>query len=190
MVVFTPLQAAFAQSSDWPCVQRLVASLEGGQMWAGPPLPAADTNPTPEIDALARELADLDLTAEAAAGKVRAFAGGLPENVRAERLTQLFGAALATLNRERAQMIEGIKRYARRQQLLAERIAQENRELDALRQAGGAEPAQLAELQAARTWDTRVHTDRQRQLRLVCEQPVRLEQRAFALARTIQEQLP
>jgi hypothetical protein len=35
-----------------------------------------------------------------------------------------------------------------------------------------------------------VFTDRQRSLALVCDQPVRLEQRAFALARVIQEQLP
>ena len=30
--------SAQPQSTDWPCVQRLVPKLEAGQMWSGPPL--------------------------------------------------------------------------------------------------------------------------------------------------------
>ncbi len=154
------------------------------------PLPAAGARLPPEVEALARELSDLQLAPEAFAGKVRAFAQGAGQDARAERLAQLFAAALATLNGQRGSVIEGIKRYARRQQQLAEKIAAETRELDALRRSAGSDPARVAELQSARDWDVRVHADRQRQLNLVCDQPVRLEQRAFALARAIQEQLP
>ena len=39
-------------------------------------------------------------------------------------------------------------------------------------------------------WDTRIFTDRQAQLTYVCETPVILEQRAFALGRAIAGHLP
>jgi hypothetical protein len=189
LAALLPAPAARSQpaAEDWPCVQRLVPRLEGGQVWSGPPLPPEGAEVPPEVQALARELADPQLPPEAIPGKVEAFAGGVAGEARAERLTQLFAAALATLNGERAETIQGIRRYARGQQRLAERIAAETRELDGLERS---DPARAAELRAARDWDTRVHADRQRQLTLVCDQPVRLEQRAFALGRAIQERLP
>ena len=38
---------------------------------------------------------------------------------------------------------------------------------------------------AERDWDVRIYDDRRGSLSYLCEQPVLLEQRAFALARTI-----
>lgn len=182
---------AAAQESDWPCVQRLVPRLEGGQMWSGPPLDSvAGRQPSRETAALAAALADPNLAPEETAAKVRAFAEGLPEAERAQALTLLFAAALDQLNAKRGDVIEKIRRYARGQQRLADRIADETRDLEELRAQPKAEATRVAELQAARDWDLRVHIDRQRYLTLVCEQPVRLEQRAFALARAIQEHLP
>jgi hypothetical protein len=171
-------------------VQRLVPRLEGGQMWAGPPLDGvADAQPSAAVSTLAMELSDLGLTDAELASRVQAFAASLtPESGEIE-LPRLFAAALEEINRTRAGLIEGIRRYARGQQQLAQRIAEENRALDKERTAG-TDAARLTELQASRDWDTRIHLDRQRQLTLVCDQPVRLEQRAFALARLIQEQLP
>ena len=184
-----PLRAA--EHGDWPCVQRLVPALEAGQVWSGPPLPEIGAEPPAAAAAdAARALIDTGLGQEDLAAKVAAFAAGVPGDRRGEALTGLFAAALAQLNAERGAMIDGIRRYARRQQQLAGKISGETRELEALRRDPQADPARLAELEAGRDWDLRVHTDRQRALRLVCDQPVRLEQRAFALARTIQEQLP
>ena len=70
---------------------------------------------------------------------------------------------------------------------MAEKVAAETRALDTLRQQPSPDPARLDDLENARTWDTRVFSDRQHSLRLVCDQPVLVEQRAFALARIIQE---
>ena len=181
---------ALAQDGDWPCVQRLVPRLESGQMWPGPPIDAiADAQPSVAVSTLAVELSDLSLTDAELASRVQAFAASLAPESRETELVHLFAATLEEINRTRAGLIEGIRRYARGQQQLAQRIARENRALDEERTAG-ADPVRLAELQASREWATRVHLDRQRQLTLVCDQPVRLEQRAFALARLIQEQLP
>jgi hypothetical protein len=87
-------------------------------------------------------------------------------------------------------MIGGIQRYARGQHALADRIVAETREVETLEQAAApADAARLDGLRSAAAWDTRVFTDRQRSLRLVCDQPLQLEQHAFALARTIQDSL-
>lgn len=191
LAIASPTAASLAQESDWPCPQRLVPTLEGGQMWSGPPLPAVEAATLPtDVATLAQELVDVDLPPETVAAKVQAYAASLPPEERSTGLARLFAASLEAINDQRGDMIAGIKRYTQRQQRLAERIAGETRELEALRRDASADPNQVAELQASRDWDLRVHTDRQRALRQVCEQPVRLEQRAFAVARTIQEQLP
>jgi hypothetical protein len=180
-----------AQENDWPCMQRLVPRLEPGQMWAGPPLGNGAGEPAPGLAALAEQLADPGLAPEAVAERVRAYQDSVPPDRRGQALAQLFEVTLDRINAERATLIEGIKRYARGQRRLAERIGAETRELDRLQRSSGGDAAQATQdLQAARDWDARVFGDRQRSLGLVCEQPVRLEQRAFALARIIQEQLP
>jgi hypothetical protein len=185
-----PVARAAQEQPDWPCVQRLVPALEPGQMWSGPPLDGVAGRPLPPgLEERAGKLADLDLAPEALEAEVEAFAEGLPAAERAQTLTLLFRTALDQLNTSRSDLIAGIKRYARRQHALAERITAETRELEAARKES-ADPARVQDLQTAHDWDTRVFTDRQRQLRLVCDQPVRLEQRAFALARAIQGHLP
>jgi hypothetical protein len=181
---------ARAQSDDWPCLQRLVPKLEAGQMWSGPTLEAIPDTPSPAIAALTQRFLDMHLAPEALATDVATFADALPAEQRKDALVQLFATSLDRLNSERAVLIGGIKRYARNQQRMAEKISTEIRALDALRQQPDASGARIDDLQTARDWDTRVFTDRQRELRLVCEQPVLLEQRAFALARIIQDKLP
>ena len=177
------------QDPDWPCVQRLVPKLEAGQMWSGPPL-AAVARPSVELQETARRLIDLKATPEALAATVAAFAAQQPEAGRAAALGDLFWLSLDWLNDERDVVIRGVKRFAVGQRALADRIVAETRELEELQQASAADAALAEQLQAARQWDTRIYTDRQKSLTLVCDQPVALEQRAFALARLIQEQLP
>lgn len=181
---------ALAQEADWPCPQRLVPKLEPGLMWSGPALDSVAASPDPSVAALSHKLMDLHAPPEALTAEVKAFSDGLPAERREATLTELFAVTLDRLNADRSTLISGIKRYARGQKALAEKVAAETRSLDALRQQPSPDPAQLDALETARTWDTRVFSDRQHSLRLVCDQPVLVEQRAFALARIIQEQLP
>ena len=178
-----------AQEADWPCVQRLVPRLEAGQMWAGPPLEEV-RSPSPELQEAARRLIELRTPPEALAIEVRAFAERQPEPERAQALGNLFKLSLDWLNDERDTVIRGIRRFSVSQQNLADRIVDETRELERLQQAADSDGAAVAQLETARLWDTRIYTDRQRSLALVCDQPVQLEQRAFALARIIQDHLP
>ena len=57
--------------------------------------------------------------------------------------------------------------------------------------SGSPAPASAAAsaLEDALRWDTRIHDERNAALAYVCESPVILEQRAFALAREIQTHL-
>lgn len=181
--------AVGAQDPDWPCVQRLVPELAASQMWSGPPLNGREAQvPTP-MAALAAELIAPSLPMEAAKARIEAFANAQPAERRQQALTDLFTAALAGINTERSRMIAGIKRYARSQRALAGKLTASIREIEAMRRRADADGARLAELQTAREWDARIFSDRQKSLQLVCDQPVLLEQRAFALARSIQDQL-
>ncbi len=178
-----------AQTPDWPCQQGFVAMLEAGQMWSGPPLGKPPAEPDPKATALVQRLVDVHLPDETMAAEVKSYGQSLPADQREEALTTLFAMALDRLNAERSILLTGVKHYARGQRQLAEKIAAETRELAKLRQQPTADAARVDDLDTARIWDTRVFSDRQRSLQLVCEQPVLVEQRAFALARAIQEQL-
>ena len=182
-------QRAWAQEADWPCQQRLIPKLEAGQMWSGPPLPTVE-QPGPELQVTVRRLIDVKLPPDSVAAEVKGFAAQQPEAGRTQALSELFALSLDWLNDERDVRTRGIKHYAANQKAMADRIVAETRALSKLQAQAGADATGVADLETAKQWDMRIYGDRQRSLSLVCEQPVEIEQRAFTLARVIQEQLP
>jgi hypothetical protein len=177
---------ADAADPDWPCVQRLVPELAMGQMWAGPPPVEEAWQADPEIAALAPELARVETPIEAATEHAASFAAAQPDGQRDARLALLFRATLEIINGERSTLIEGIKRYARGQRALAERIAVTGSALEGLPPGPDVvPPPELAPLKQQRDWDIRIFEERQKSLRYLCDQPVMLEQRAFALGRAL-----
>jgi hypothetical protein len=178
--------AAAGEDSEWPCVQRLVPEIAPAVIWAGPPIDSVAAEPSPAIDQLAGELAARRVPLAEAEAQIAAFAGTLAPKRKAEQLTHLFARTLEIINRDRTSIIGGIKKYARGERALAEAITEKNERLSAL-------PAdQVLEretLIAERDWDIRIYDDRRSSLPYLCEQPVLLEQRAFALARTIASHL-
>lgn len=187
-----PAGAQPAHDPDWPCVQRLMPELSAGMMWSGPPLDASDDSwdSDPELAQLAGQIAARRTPLDQAEAAIAGYAEELPPDARAEKLGSLFVGVLELINGERSRMIAGIKRYAQNQRQMAERITRENRRLDQLgRDPQAGVQAELAELRTQRDWDLRIYDDRNRALRQVCDQPVQLEQRAFALARAIQSRI-
>ncbi|HSA80404.1 MAG TPA: hypothetical protein VLE23_06245 [Geminicoccaceae bacterium] len=164
--------------------------LAPSQMWAGPSFDGADAPASPDRDTaqLADRLATRSTPVDEAQAAIERFASGLAPKQRQEQLARLFHDVLQLINEERSEIIAGIKRYTRKQRQLAEKIAQDSRKLANL-QPGTTPDAETQELLDARQWDLRVFEDRQRILRQICEQPVLLEERAFALSRAIQSQL-
>ena len=53
--------------------------------------------------------------------------------------------------------------------------------------AQNAAPSRLAELVSRVEWSTRIFEDRRKSIRYVCEVPVQIEQRLFALGRAVQQ---
>lgn len=182
-----PARAAGTEP-DWPCIQRLVPQVSAGMVWAGPDLEdVADWRSDAEIADLAGRLADRALPVREAEYRLEVFADTQGTD-KDRRLTMLFAGILDKVNAERTSVIEGIRRYARRQQALAKRIEGMLAEVDALPREGAtpAQEARRAELNEQITWDTRIYEERERSLTYICETPVLLEQRVFALGRAIQ----
>ncbi|MCB1884466.1 MAG: hypothetical protein KDG89_10810 [Geminicoccaceae bacterium] len=178
--------------TDWPCVQVYVPELSLGQVWAGPALPdeAGAWRDDPEVARLVPKLLDDAVPAEDATARAEDFAKGVPEAERERRLALLFQGLFERAGVERGNMFAGIRRFADKQKALADRIAEANAKLRGMRLdvAAGSQP-EMEAARAERDWDLRVLDDRQRLLPQVCEQPVLLEQRLFALGRALQGNL-
>jgi hypothetical protein len=182
-IVTLPATARAATSSDpdWPCIQRLVPRISAAQVWAGPEPNPADWKGDLEVDRLAAKVAARATPLEETEKLVETFADAQPKQTVNAKLTALFGRTLDIINRDRASIIAGIKRFSQRQRALADRIRDARA---TLRQDTGGTAA-TDELTQQLNWDLRIFDEREKSMIYLCEQPVLLEQRAFALGRTI-----
>lgn len=183
-----PALAAEFNDPDWPCVQRKVPALSMGQMWSGA-IPQGDWRDAPEISALAARIAPRRSALDEVEAQVAAFAQDLPEAERDAALALLFSGVLDLIDAERGQLIEGIGRYAHNQTALSTRVEEMQTELVALNAAEDRNLDRIEELEDTLGWEERIFRDRAQALTYVCETPVLLEQRAFAIARIIAAQL-
>ena len=178
--------AAQGTDPDWPCVQRKVPELSIGQMWSGP-LPEGDAAANADAQQLAQRLTPRRVTVEAIGSEAAVAVDDLAPEARAEQLGEIFAALLDRINAERGEIISGIGRYARRQTELSDRIETMQRELSTLEAEpdDGKDWDRIEELRDTLAWDTRIFKERAQSLTYVCETPVLLEQRAFAIAREL-----
>ena len=183
-----PGRAAEGTDPDWPCIQRRVPHLSLGQVWPGP-VPGADAEArakTADIEALGRRLALRRTSMEEATRLIDDFAGSSDP----AGLAGLYLATFAHINEARDRILEGIGRYARKQAGLDAEIHEKRNELNRL---SAAEPPDFDAIDRAEAdvdWSTRIFLDRQQSLTYVCETPVILEQRAFALGRAVAAHIP
>ncbi|MDQ6435405.1 hypothetical protein RB623_15205 [Mesorhizobium sp. LHD-90] len=187
----TPSHAAQNQDPDWPCIQRKVPELSPAQIWNGPELPAtaADWSKDTDIPELVRELAARRVPIAKAEKEIRDFAAALPKDKAGEQLAKLFQGLFDHMNSERSQVMSGIGRYARNQVLLAERLRKEGSEVDALSAKPDADHAAVARLTDRLVFETRIFEERVQSLTYVCEVPTLIEQRLYALAKVVAEEM-
>lgn len=183
--------AAARGQGDWPCIQREVPQISPGMVWTGGAINADDTSWTsePRVAPKVLEVTSRRKTAEEAVAAVEEFAASLKDD-RPRLLTSLFAGTYQRINAERTQIMAGIKRYARKQSALADRIKQQSAqraELSRKTPPTDEDQRKLAELQEQITWDTRIYDEREQSLRYVCEAPVLLEQRLFQIGRHISQ---
>ncbi|MBS3648359.1 hypothetical protein KEU06_06920 [Pseudaminobacter sp. 19-2017] len=184
-----PAFAAQSHDPDWPCVQRKVPELSFPQIWTGPELPesAKDWSKDKQIEALVTEVSARRMPIEEAGKRIRDFAAGLPREEAKTRLPMLVEGLFERMNAERSQVITGIGRYARKQLELASSLRDEQHQLDLLRGKPEADQNQLAAKTDQLTWETRIFEERAQSLTYVCEVPTIIEQRLYALVKTVAE---
>jgi hypothetical protein len=167
-----------------------VPTVSIGAVWSGPdPAAAGPWGQDFQAAALAQRLASRRTPLEEVDGLIEAFAKEAGED-KAQRLTRVFVGVHELINAERDKIMAGIVRYARGQKRLADRIRDEADRISALKDAPDAPPSpELQEIETRFTWDRRIFDERTQALQFVCETPVLLEQRLFAIARKIQARL-
>lgn len=186
----SPALAQPKSDPDWPCAQRRTPDISLAAVWSGPDLASAGPW-TDDQDAatLAVQLASRRTPLDQVGGLVDAFAKEAGAEAKT-RLVRVFAGVYEIISLERAKVVDGITRYARGQQRLAERLREEGDALGKAKDSPEAtETRETKELEEKLNWDTRIFEERSRSLAYVCETPVLLEQRVFEIGRQIAERL-
>jgi hypothetical protein len=182
--------AADPRFPDWPCNQVKVPEISVAAVWAGPSID--DVGNAWEEDATIK-----DLVARLAARRTplddaqKAIADAITgtESERQKKAKLIFAGLFNTLNHERSEVMRGIERYARKQKEFSEQIRSTILQLRELQDRPDLDQSRIEELTNRVEWDTRIFEERRKTMNFVCEVPVLIEQRLFALARAIQQSL-
>jgi hypothetical protein len=182
--------AADPRYPDWPCAQAKVPEISLAQVWAGPPLgDAVDKwKDDPKISALVAKLAVRKTPLEDAKKAVTDFlsAPGIDKMAAGK---MIFAGLFDTLNAQRSSVMSGLERVTRKQREAADKIRSDTVTLQGLQDATPRDQAKVDELGNQLVWETRIFEDRRRVVKFVCEVPTTIDQRLFALGRTIQQEM-
>ena len=175
---------------DWPCAQAKVPEISLAQVWAGPPLGDATDKwkDDPKISALVAKLAVRKTPLEDAQKAVTDFLSA-PGTDKAAAGKMIFAGLFETLNAQRSSVMSGLERVTRKQREAADKIRSDTVTLQGLQDATPPDQAKVDALGNQLVWETRIFEDRRRVVKFVCEVPTTIDQRLFALGRTIQQEM-
>ena len=182
--------AADPRFPDWPCNQVKVPEISVAAVWAGPSID--DVGNAWEDDATIK-----DLVARLAARRTplddaqKAISDVITgtESERQKKAKLIFAGLFKTLNHERSKVMQGIERYFRKQREFSDQIRSTILQLRELQDRPDPDQSRVDELTNRVEWDTRIFEERRKTMNFVCEVPVLIEQRLFALSRSIQQSL-
>ena len=180
--------AADPRYPDWPCAQAKVPEISLAAVWAGPPLgDATDTwKDDAKVSALVERLAARRTPLDDANTMIAEFLTGSATE-RQAKAKLLFAGLFDKLNAERSSVMNGLERVMRKQREAADKIRADAQALNELQDATPPDEAKIKQLADQVTWETRIFEDRRKVIRFVCEVPTAIDQRLFALGRTIQQ---
>jgi len=182
--------AADPRFPDWPCNQVKVPEISVAAVWAGPAID--DVGNAWEEDAAIRDLvarlAARRTPLEDAQKAISDIITGT-ESERQKKAKLIFAGLFKTLNHERSEVMRGIERYFRKQREFSDQIRSTILQLRELQDRSDADQSKIDELTNRVEWDTRIFEERRKTMNFVCEVPVLIEQRLFALSRVIQQSL-
>ena len=175
---------------QWPCAQRKVPTISAGTLWSGPSIDEGKGwDQDNAVAALAQKLASRRLPIDQVDPLIASFAKDAGKD-KDKKLTELFVGVLDVVNTNRDEVLNGIMRYARGQERLAERM---RKEADAIseKMTDVQGPTGIAATEQNRdfAWDQRIFKERRQALTYVCEVPSLYERRAYEVAKRIQARL-
>jgi hypothetical protein len=181
-------RAADPRYPDWPCEQAKVPEVSLAAIWAGPSLDDASERwrGDPRVAELVARISARRTSMEEAKALLAQFVIGTPEE-RVAKGKILFAGLFERLNEQRHSVMDGLERVTRRLRQSAEKIRADTIALQAMQDAGSTDQARLEQLTQELQWEIRVYDERRQMVRFVCEVPVSIDQRLFALGRAVQE---
>jgi hypothetical protein len=182
--------AADPRFPDWPCNQVKVPEISVAAVWAGPSID--DVGNAWEEDAtikdLVARLAARRTALDEAQKAISDFVTGT-EFERQKKAKLIFAGVFTTLNHERSEVMRGIERYFRKQREFSDQIRSTILQLRELQGRPDPDQSRIDELTSRVEWDARIFEERRKTMNFVCEVPVLIEQRLFAVGRAIQQSL-
>jgi hypothetical protein len=173
---------AYGQNPDWPCAQRLIATLEPGAYWNGPVPQHTAWRDNDALFALVPGIVNRDTPDADALAKLNAYVAGIPATQRASALPALFSAIVDQTNDDRSVLIARIEQLGHRQREMGDLIARLSTKVDATPDSNPAK----ADLIGTRDFDVRAFQETQHTMRYACEAPANLERRIGVFARILQ----
>lgn len=178
-----------ARDPNWPCEQIKVPQLSLAAIWSGPlPDAQADWRSDPQVAELVQVATQRRVPIEQAEGRIKAFAAQAGEEKQSKLLLVLNGA-FSVLDAERSSVIAGLDRFGARQKELAESLRGDNEKLRVMQSDPKTAAGDINQMVERVTWEAQVFQDRRQAMSYACGVPAKVEQRLFAVARTIQEAL-
>jgi hypothetical protein len=179
-----------ARDPDWPCQQIKVPALSLAAVWSGPAVDPHDAawKDAPAVADMVQKLAPRREPIDQAQNLIHDFAshaGGQKQRQLLQVLVGLFNV----LDAERDSVMTGLDRFGARQKELAAEVRADNEKLHALQTASATDTKEIQQLTQQVTWEVQVFQDRRQALSYACDVPSKIEQRLFALARQIQQEL-
>jgi hypothetical protein len=185
MAAISPGHAADPRYPDWPCAQAKVPEISLAAVWAGPPLDdvSGKWKNDAKVSALVAKLAARRTPLEEAQKAITEYLNGATDKTGSGKL--LFDS----LNAQRSQVLNGLERVTRKQREAADKIRTDTLALQALQGETPRDQAKIDDLGNQLVWQTRIFEDRRGVIKFVCEVPTAIDQRLFALSRTIQQEI-
>lgn len=191
LAVSSAPKASNDKIKDWPCKQRLVPELTISTYWIDGNLEEETKGWKKNfpIRSIADDLADRDTDITKAEQIINNFSDSLKKDHN-KHLKILFRATFNEMQLQRARIINGIQALTKQQNILARDISNYAVKLNDLKQGDKPNKAQLVQaLQDERQLKVMVYDDREQLMPYVCEKPVLLEHKLYAISKAIKNNM-
>ncbi|MGJ4930130.1 hypothetical protein ACQR1I_07980 [Bradyrhizobium sp. HKCCYLS2038] len=183
-------RAADPRYPDWPCPQAKVPEISIAAVWSGPAVDdvGASWKTDAKLAELVARLAARRIPLEQAQKDVADFLTGTAEE-KTRKGKLLFAGLFDTLNAQRTSVMNGLERVMRKQREAVDKVRADTIALQEMHSSANPDQAKIEEMTNQVNWETRIFEDRRRVMKFVCEVPTAIDQRLFALAREIQQDM-